>query len=96
VIFKATEEFWRKFYDLPAAQKQSVREKWKIFHEDPFHPSLGTHKIERLSGLAKHTIRSVVIEDDFASDFSNRWRGCDDFGHRNARRLSIKRGLRLG
>jgi mRNA-degrading endonuclease YafQ of YafQ-DinJ toxin-antitoxin module len=64
VIYKATEEFWKNFYDLAAGQKASVREKWKIFRQDPFHQSLGTHKIERLSALAKHTIRSVVIEND--------------------------------
>jgi hypothetical protein len=69
VTFKATETFWREFYDLPAAQKQSVREKWEIFHKDPFHPSLGTHKIHRLSGLAGHTIYAVVIEKDLRVTF---------------------------
>lgn len=70
MIFQATETFWRKFYDLPAAQKESTREKWKIFHENPFHPSLGTHKIHALSGLAKgHTIYAVVIEKDLRAIF---------------------------
>jgi hypothetical protein len=69
VTFKATETFWRQFYDLPAAQKQSVREKWKIFRNDPFHPSLGTHKIHRLSALAKHTVYGVVIEKDLRAIF---------------------------
>jgi len=69
VTFQATETFWRKFYDLPAAQKQSVREKWKIFHQNPFHPSLGTHKIHRLSALAKNTIYGVVIEKDLRAIF---------------------------
>ena len=69
MTFKATETFWREFYDLPAAQKQSVRDKWKVFHEDPFHPSLGTHKIHRLSALAKHTIYGVVIEADLRVTF---------------------------
>ena len=64
MTFEATEIFWREFYDLPAAQKQSVREKWEIFQKDPFHPSLKTHKIHRLSALAGHTIWSVVIEYD--------------------------------
>ena len=69
MTFKATETFWRKFYDLPAAQKQSVRTKWKVFHNDPFHRSLGTHKIHRLSALAGHTIYSVVIENDLRATF---------------------------
>ena len=64
MTFEATDEFWKNFYDLPAEQKALVRNKWRVFHENPFHPSLGTHKIERLSALAKHTIRSVVIEKD--------------------------------
>jgi mRNA-degrading endonuclease RelE of RelBE toxin-antitoxin system len=64
VNFAATEEFWKNFYDLPPEQKESVREKWQIFREDPFHPSLGTHKIASLSAIERHTIRSVVIEGD--------------------------------
>jgi hypothetical protein len=64
VTFAATEEFWGNFYDLSPEQKQSVRRKWQTFRQDQFHPSLGTHKIDRLSDLAKHTIRSVVIEKD--------------------------------
>lgn len=60
--YRAVEEFWKNFYALPNHQKESVREKWKVFKLDPFHPSLGTHQIRRLSALAKHTIYSVVIE----------------------------------
>lgn len=64
MTFVATEQFWKSFYKLSPAQKESVREKWRVFQRDPFDPSLGVHKIERLSAIAKHTIRSVVIEDD--------------------------------
>jgi mRNA-degrading endonuclease YafQ of YafQ-DinJ toxin-antitoxin module len=64
VTFEATEEFWKNFYDLSAEQKDSVRQKWLIFRENQFHPSLGSHKIYRLSALAKHTIWSVVIQGD--------------------------------
>ena len=63
-IFKATEEYWQNFYALSSAQKESVREKWKVFKVDPFHPSLGTHKIHSLSSRAKQTVYSVVIEGD--------------------------------
>jgi hypothetical protein len=63
-IFKATPTFWKKFYDLPNEQKDVVREKWKLFKADPFHPSLGTHKIHGLSAIAKQTVYSVVIEAD--------------------------------
>lgn len=60
--FRAAEEYWKNFYALPNRRKELVREKYKIFKVNPFEPSLGTHKIERLSALAKHTIYSVVIE----------------------------------
>lgn len=62
--YKATEKYWEKFYELPNAQKESVRKAWKLFKEDPFHASLGTHKIHRLSALAKETVYSVVVEGD--------------------------------
>jgi hypothetical protein len=63
-VFRASDTFWSKFYALPSRQKESVREKWRVFKVDPFHPSLGTHKIHRLSALAQQNIYSVVIESD--------------------------------
>lgn len=62
--YKTTEKFWKNFYALPDNQKASVRENWKIFRIDPFDPRLGTHKIEILSAYARHTIYSVVIEEN--------------------------------
>jgi len=47
--YRAAERFWRGFYRLGSAQKESVRKAWKIFQEDPFDPRLRTHKIHRLS-----------------------------------------------
>ena len=47
--YRAVERFWTSFYRLSAEQKESARKAWKIFKENPFAPSLGTHKIERLS-----------------------------------------------
>ena len=60
--FKASEEFWKNFYALDDAKKEVVREKWKVFKENPFDPSLGTHKIIRLTSLYKTLIYSVRIE----------------------------------
>lgn len=62
--FQATETFWKEFYVLRSEQKESVRAKWQTFKLDPFHPSLGTHTNWRLSALARHPIRSVIIEGD--------------------------------
>jgi hypothetical protein len=60
--FKASEAFWKSFNALSSSQKESVRHAWKRFKLDPFHPSLGTHRIHRLSALHKTTVYSVVIE----------------------------------
>lgn len=60
--YKATEEFWKKFYALPPAQKASVRAAFELFKKDPFDPRLGTHKIHLLSVRAGYAVYSVVIE----------------------------------
>ena len=62
--FKATDQFWKKFYDLSPSQKESMRKAWQKFKDDPFDKSLGTHIIHSLSGRAKRNIYSVVIEGD--------------------------------
>jgi len=67
--FRASETFWREFYQLPAAQKDLVRKAWQIFQIDPFAPSLRVHKIHSLSALYKKKIHSVVIEKDLRTIF---------------------------
>jgi Txe/YoeB family toxin of Txe-Axe toxin-antitoxin module len=62
--YRATENFWKKFYRLPSEQKESVRSVWTIFKVNPFDPSLGTHRINSLSAQYKKTIYSVVVEAD--------------------------------
>ncbi len=62
--FKASETFWRNFYALPPAQKESARRTWEVFKENPFDPRLRTHKIEALSARAKRTIWSASVEGD--------------------------------
>jgi hypothetical protein len=62
--YRASETFWRKFYALSSKEKESCRDKFKVFKLDPFDARLGTHKINKLSALAKKTIYSVVIEAD--------------------------------
>jgi len=62
--YRAVEKFWKDFHRLSSLQKKSVRHVWDIFKINPFHPSLGTHEIHGLSARAKHTIYSVVVEDD--------------------------------
>lgn len=67
--FRAAEQFWKNFYNLPAHQKTSARQAWGIFKNDPFDPRLRTHKIHSLSALYKRVIYAVVIEDDLRSVF---------------------------
>ena len=62
--YRATEQFWESFYDLPPTQKTSVRVAWEIFKTDPFDPRLRSHKIHRLCALYKQTIYAAVIEAD--------------------------------
>jgi mRNA-degrading endonuclease YafQ of YafQ-DinJ toxin-antitoxin module len=67
--FRASEQFWKNFYKLPASQKESTRKAWHIFKNDPFAPSLRTHKIHGLSALYKRTIYAVVVESDLRTVF---------------------------
>jgi hypothetical protein len=62
--YQATERFWHNFYGLSPAQKDSARRAWQIFKQDPFDPRLGTHRINRLSGIMRRTVYAVVVEAD--------------------------------
>ena len=67
--YRAVERFWTSFYRLSPGQKESVRQAWKIFKEDPFDPRLRTHRIQRLSAQYGRTIYAVEIEGDLRSTF---------------------------
>ena len=62
--YQATKTFWKNFYDLPSAQKESARKAWQLFKQDPFDPRLRTHKIHRLSAIMRRTVYAVVVEGD--------------------------------
>ena len=62
--YKASDQFWKNFYDLSPVQKASARYAWEIFKHDPFDPRLRTHRIHALSAIAKRTIYSAWVEDD--------------------------------
>ncbi|MBI3879340.1 MAG: hypothetical protein HY301_04660 [Verrucomicrobia bacterium] len=62
--FRASETFWKHFYDLRPAQKESARAAWKIFKNNPFDSRLRTHKIHRLSAALGRTVHAVEIEGD--------------------------------
>jgi hypothetical protein len=67
--FKATPQFWKRFYTLPSASKEAVRSAWRVFKVDPFAPRLGTHKIHSLSARAGETVCSVVLGPDLRAVF---------------------------
>jgi len=67
--FRATERFWLNFYRLSSAQKESVRDAWKIFKKNPFDARLRTHRIHRLSAHYQRTIYAVEIEADLRATF---------------------------
>ena len=62
--YRATEIFWENFYRLAPSQKESARQAWELFKQDPFNPRLRPHKIHRLSSIMKRTVHAVVIEGD--------------------------------
>ena len=62
--YRATETFWENFYQLSPSQKESARQAWELFKQDPFNPRLRPHKIHRLSSIMKRTVHAVVIEGD--------------------------------
>ncbi len=62
--YLATRQFWESFYALSSGEKQSTRQAWKIFKENPFDPRLNPHKIHRLSARFSRTIYAVKIEAD--------------------------------
>jgi len=62
--FEVSENFWDKFYRLPASEKQSVRKAWEIFKQDPFDGRLKAHRIHRLSAHYRRSVYSAVIEGD--------------------------------
>jgi hypothetical protein len=67
--YRATPEFWKNFHGLSSTHKDLVREKFRIFHENPFDPRLRTHKIHSLSSLFKRTVHAVVIEGNLRAVF---------------------------
>jgi hypothetical protein len=62
--YRAVERFWTSFYRLSPAQKESARQAWNIFKEDPFDLRLRAHKILRLSANYGRTIYAIEIEGD--------------------------------
>jgi len=67
--FRASDIFWRKFYHLSPAQKDSVRTAWRLFKANPFDARLDTHPIHRLSARAGRTVYSVCVAKDLRAVF---------------------------
>jgi len=67
--YRAVEPFWKHFYRLNEAQKESARQAWKIFKENPFDSRLRTHKIHRLSARYGRIIYAIEIEGDLRTVF---------------------------
>ena len=62
--FKAVRRFWKSLNALPPRQRESAINAFRIFKEDPFDFRLRTHKVQKLSAIAKHTIFSAEVEGD--------------------------------
>jgi hypothetical protein len=69
-IFRRTPAFRRAFDNLSGEDQEAARKVFReVFRENPFHPSLNTHKINRLSALARRTIYSVTIKGNLKAVF---------------------------
>jgi mRNA-degrading endonuclease YafQ of YafQ-DinJ toxin-antitoxin module len=62
--FRATRAFWRSFAKLSIQQQRRACEMFVIFKQNPFHPRLGSHKIQKLSARYGRVIYAAEIEAD--------------------------------
>jgi len=60
VISKTTTKFWRYYEKLPEEIKKKARKMFKIFQEDPYHPSLRFKRIHSIK-----PIFSIRITKDY-------------------------------
>jgi mRNA-degrading endonuclease YafQ of YafQ-DinJ toxin-antitoxin module len=64
VKFKAVKRFWTSFNALSGEQRETAQYAFAIFKNDTHDYRLRTHKVHKLSGIAKHTIWSAEIDGD--------------------------------
>ncbi|HVX87241.1 MAG TPA: hypothetical protein VH253_20825 [Phycisphaerae bacterium] len=55
MISKTRRSFWEHFDRLPAAIQGVAREKFELWHEDPFHPSLQFKELRPMLWSARIT-----------------------------------------
>ena len=60
MISKTTTKFWRYYEKLPEEIKKKARKMFKIFREDPYHPSLRFKRIHSIK-----PIFSIRITKDY-------------------------------
>lgn len=60
MISKTTTKFWRYYEKLPKEIKKKARKMFKIFQEDPYHPSLRFKRIHSIK-----PIFSIRITKDY-------------------------------
>jgi hypothetical protein len=68
-VYKTSPSFRDGYRDLTVEQKRLAKAAFKIFKENPFHPSLKPHKIHRLSAIYGKKIMSVCIAGDLRAVF---------------------------
>jgi hypothetical protein len=60
----------KAFAHLAPGDQEAARGAFnKTFKTDPFHPSLNTHKINRLCSLMRKTVFSVTIKGNLKAAF---------------------------
>jgi hypothetical protein len=61
--------FRKAFEDLTAERQDAAKEKFAIFKQDPFDPSLGAHQIRKLSARYKQTVYGAHIQGNLIFTF---------------------------
>lgn len=67
--FRRTKQFRKSFDALEPNQQALAVAAFKKFKVNPFDPSLGTHRIHKLSARLGCTVYSVVLDGDLRSLF---------------------------
>jgi hypothetical protein len=68
-VFKTTPQFRKALRKLSPEQKRAARTAFQIFKQDPFDPRLRSHRIHRLSAIAKRTVYAAVVAGDLRAAF---------------------------
>ncbi len=54
-----TPDFWHSYAELSSEMKDQARKAYRLWRDNPFHPSLHFKKVERACGLLELVVATV-------------------------------------